>query len=106
MTKPNLSVLATLHLQGADAPEPWTLWHPDGQLGIHFEGQANLNIGFAGTPQEVRLALAKGLAAVDRAEAEREAESRERVGADGLTPTERAELATADALEEPAEASR
>jgi len=67
-----LTTATALHLQGADAPNVWTVWHDDGTVSVMFDGAPNQYFGFAGTPQEIRLALAKGLAAVDRAVAERE----------------------------------
>jgi hypothetical protein len=77
MTAPYLVIHATLSLKGTDAPNVWTVWHNDGTVSVLFDGAANQSIGFVGTPQEVRLALANGLAAIDRAVAEREAEHEE-----------------------------
>jgi len=82
-----------LHLEGTEAPQVDARW-VDEYLSVSFEGGTAVHsISFRGTPQEVRLALAKALAAVDRAEKERAA-------------AERTELAAADALEEPVEAGR
>jgi hypothetical protein len=72
VTAPRLSSHSILQLKGADAPNVWTLWHEHGTLSVTFDAGANQSIGLAGTPQELRLALAKGLAAIDRAVAERE----------------------------------
>ena len=72
--KPSLVTNSTLSLKGADAPNVWTTWHDDGTVSVLFDGGPNQYFGFAGTPQEVRLALANGLKAIDRAIAERAAE--------------------------------
>jgi len=62
-----------LHLEGTEAPRVEARW-VDEYLSVSFEGGTAVHsISFRGTPQEVRLALAKGLAAVDRAVAERDA---------------------------------
>lgn len=83
-----------LHLEGTEAPRVEAHWVGDEYVSLSFESGAVVqSISFRGTPQEIRLALAKGLAAVNRAVKEREV-------------AERAELAAADALEEPAEAFR
>ena len=74
MSAPSFVSHSALHLKGTDAPHTWTVWHDDGTLSVLFNAAANQYVGFSGTPQEVRLALAKGLAAVDRAVAERAAE--------------------------------
>jgi len=74
MRAPHFVSASALHLKGADAPNVWTTWHDDGTVSVLFDGGPNQYFGFAGTPQEVRLALAKGLAAVDRAVKERDAE--------------------------------
>lgn len=73
MSAPRLVASNTLHLDGADAPSTWTLWHDDNILTVVYNAGPNQSIGFYGTPQEVRLALASGLAAIDRAVAERTA---------------------------------
>jgi hypothetical protein len=78
MTAPRLSSATLLHLGGAEAPTVRALWHDAGQLGVTFRGDdASTYLGLVGTPQEVRLALAKGLAAIDRAVAERAAQPEE-----------------------------
>lgn len=93
MAAPWVSSHTTLHLRGTEAPEVQVHWQDGGAVSVIFNPAGMQSISFYGTPQEVRLALAKGLAAIDRAVKEREA-------------AERAELAAADALEEPAEATR
>lgn len=93
MAAPFVSSHTALHLKGTEAPEVRAYWQADGAMSVLFNPSAMQSISFYGTPQEIRVALAKGLAAVDRAVKEREA-------------AERAELATADALEEPAETTR
>jgi hypothetical protein len=74
MIAPYLVTQTTVDLGGASTPLVWTVWHRDGTLSVRFDAAANQSIGFSGTPQEIRLALASGLAAVDRAVKEREAE--------------------------------
>ena len=71
MSTPYLASHSTLDLKGADAPRVWTVWHPDGTLSVVFDAQANQSIGLIGTPTEIRFALARGLAEVDRAVEER-----------------------------------
>ena len=72
MSAPWVSSYACLHLKGTKAPTVETRWQPGGDLSMVYEATGMQTLGFYGTPQEIRLALAKGLAAVDRAVAERE----------------------------------
>jgi hypothetical protein len=65
---------ACLHLEGTDAPRVEARWADADRISVTFDGASGLqSISFRGTPQEVRLALAKGLAALHRAVAERAA---------------------------------
>lgn len=66
-------VSVRLHLRGTFPPTIEVgMREVDGEVTLLFRGN-NINqfVAFVGTAQEVRAALEKGLAAVDRAEAER-----------------------------------
>jgi len=76
VTAPRLSTATLLHLRGAEAPEVRTFWDGDDILGVSWQGATAVQyLGLVGTPHEVRLALASGLAAIDRAVAGRTAEA-------------------------------
>jgi hypothetical protein len=59
-----------LHLEGTNAPRVDARWVDADHVSVSFEGEPGQSISFRGTPAEVRVALANGLAAVDRVVAE------------------------------------
>jgi hypothetical protein len=69
VTAPWVGTVVCLHLEGTDAPRVEARWVADDLVSVEFDAFP-ASISFRGTPQEVRLALAKGLAAIDRAVAE------------------------------------
>jgi len=69
---PRFTVSALLDLRGTEPPTVELSWHIDDKVTVIFRSN-NINqfLGLIGSPTEVRLALTKGLAAIDRAESER-----------------------------------